>query len=468
MSPGVPPPLRRLRSGRPVLINTLVIFGATGDLTGRLLLPALVALRAADGLSPDFRFVGAGQQRWTDDLFAGHLRRWLSGESAAPVSAVGEQLIDRVRYLRADVTDPADVASVLDLARSESGPGPVAVYLALPTDLLLGTVRALQVCGLPIGSRVAVEKPFGYDARNAVDLNRALAGISGLAGQGAIYRVDHARAMEAVQNLPQACFPGTGRRIQWNSDHIEQIELLWEETLALEGRASFYDRAGALRDVVQNHLVQVLCTIARAEQHPADADRGDVDCRAGGSAEARVAVLQSVRSLTPQDVRTRTRRARYTAGRPADHGGVDGRMVSDYREEDGVDPGRNTETFAEVVLEIDAPQWLGTRFVLRAGKALDRRRRGVSIRFRANVRADTPAPGPVWLDLDQGGDAQANRAEAEAYLQVVADFLGGGSSFAVGAEEAELAWQIFTPVLQGWAEGSVPLMSYPAGSGGPI
>lgn len=444
-----------------VVIDTLVVFGASGDLTGRFLLPAVAALRSAGPLGADLRFIGAAHQAWSADDFAGHARRRLSEHAPFVAAADRDALVANLRYRQADVTDPADVAAVLDLALTESEQGPVAVYLSLPTQLMLDAVRAVRAQGLPAGSRVAVEKPFGCDTESAVDLNVALAGIDGSAGQPSIYRVDHALAMTAVQHLHSVCFPGTRQEIEWSSRQIAQIDLLWEETLALERRASFYDRAGALRDVMQNHLMQVLSTIAQPRQ------RVDAGINATESAERRAAVLRTVRPLSAADVRTGTRRARYTSGWLVDSGGAEGRLVPDYTAEDGVDPTRKTETFAEVVLELDTPQWIGTRFVLRAGKALNVRRRGVLLHLRPRTDTSPAADSSVWLDVDDSDDAQPGGAEPAAYQRIVADLLSGASSFAVSAAGAELAWKVFTPVLRGWADDLVPLTTYRAGSTGP-
>jgi glucose-6-phosphate 1-dehydrogenase len=442
------------------VMNTLIVFGATGDLAGRLLLPAVAAMRAAGSLGRDFRCVGVGQQDWSPEEFTTHARARLSVHAPGVSAADRDGFLAGMTYRQADVTDPDDVAAVLDFVHDEVAAGPVVVYLALPTQLLLGAIQAVQSHGLPFGSRLAVEKPLGYDGGSAAEINDVLADIGSSAGRSAIYRVDHALAMTAVQTLPRAYNPGTNLPIQWDSRHIEQIDLLFEETLALEGRASFYDRAGALRDVMQNHLLQMLATLA---QPPATAVADAV----GTAADRRAAVLRAVRPLGVDEVLTRTRRARYTAGRLSARDGADGRWVPDYGAEDGVDPSRNTETFAEVVLEIDTPQWVGTRFVLRAGKALDARRRGVLIRFRSEVETGTVAPDPVWLDIDEIRDSSGVAAEPAAYQRIVADLLSGESEFAVSAAEVELAWELVMPVLRAWSADEVPMRSYPAGSRGP-
>ncbi|MEO9139460.1 MAG: glucose-6-phosphate dehydrogenase [Jatrophihabitans sp.] len=440
------------------MIETLVIFGAGGDLTGRFLLPAVAALLGAGELSPDFRLVGSGDQDWDAADFAEHVRDRLSAHAQHVEPAARDSLIAALRYRRADVSVAAEMAAVLDLACAEAGSGPVVVYLALPTQLMLAAVRGVNVRGLPAGSRIAIEKPFGFDAASAADLNSALAGIDSSPEQAGVYRVDHILAMTAVQQLPRACFPGTNNPIEWNTGHIEQIDLLYEETLALEGRASFYDRAGALRDVMQNHLLQILCAVA--QPHPcADAQTAP--------AELRASTLRTVRHLSSADVVTCTRRARYTAGRLSSNGGTDGRRVPDYTAEHGVEPARNTETFAEVALELDSAQWAQTRFVLRAGKALDAHRRGVLIHLRSRHDAAAAASAPVWLDIDELIDAGAVSAEALAYERIVRDLLRGGTTYAVRDDEVELAWQVFTPVLHAWQTDAVPLGSYPAGSPGP-
>jgi glucose-6-phosphate 1-dehydrogenase len=222
--------------------------------------------------------------------------------------------------------------------------------------------------GLPAGSRIVVENPFGEDLQSAIALNRLLVETLGPAGEQAVFRVDHVLGMATVQNLLTLRLANRFLDAVWNSDHVEQVEILWEETLALEGRAGYYDRAGALKDVLQSHMLQLLALIAM--EPPAGLEARDLDDR-------KLEALRSVRPLRRADVARRTRRARYTAGRLAT-----GEDVPSYAEEDGVEPERKTETFAEVALELESPRWAGTRFLLRAGKALSRRRKIAIVRFR--------------------------------------------------------------------------------------
>jgi glucose-6-phosphate 1-dehydrogenase len=473
------------------MIERLLLFGATGDLAGRFLLPALAELYDEGKLPDGFRVVGAAREDQDDETFRHHAARQLEQHAATDVSAASrEALVRSLRYRKVDFNDRTSVAKAVGEASDESVSGaraePVVAYLALPAAVFASAVRALDGVGLPSGSRIVLEKPFGEDLESAVELNRLLARVAGVAGEQAIFRVDHALGMATVQNLLAARLANRVLEPLWNSTHIEQVDILWDETLALEGRASYYDKTGALKDVVQNHLLQILCLIAMEPP----ISLGERDFR-----ERKLDVLRSVRPLTPEDAVSRTRRARYTAGRLASTGGADGRAVPDYAEEGGVDPKRNTETFAEVVLELESWRWSGTRFLLRTGKALAERRKEAVVRFRPAPHlpfgddAADPATNELRIGLDgpydlvlrltgmASGppphlapltlDVELSAPELPAYSRVLMDVLGGDSTLSIRGDEAEEAWRILTPVLQAWAEGRVPLQEYPAGSAGP-
>jgi glucose-6-phosphate 1-dehydrogenase len=210
---------------------------------------------------------------------------------------------------------------------------------------------------LPAGSRLVLEKPFGEDLTSAIELNRLLAGVM---SEREIFRVDHFLAMSTVQMLLGTRLANRVLEPIWNSAHIDEIEIVWEESLALEGRAGYYDGAGALKDMVQNHLLQVLCLVAMEPP----ISLGERDLR-----DRKVDILRSIRPFDESAVRSATRRARYQAGRLGE------RYVPAYIDERGVDPAHRTETFAEVVLELDCWRWAGTRFRLRTGKAFGRDRK---------------------------------------------------------------------------------------------
>lgn len=308
----------------PPATTRLVLFGATGDLAGRFLLPALARAIRAGELPGDLAVVGAAPQDWDDEMFAAHVARRLQEHAGTVPTEVRTAFVGRLRYRRVDLDDAATVARASH-ASVETGDGPVAV-------------TALGTAGLPSGSRIAVEKPFGADLAGAIALNALLDRVSGGATD-AVFRVAHALAMPGVEDLRarrSSALHGDG----WDSGSVAQVDLFWEETIGLEGRADFFDRTGTVRDVVQNHLLTVLALLA---EEPAAA--GDLH-------RVRLDLLRLVRVHRPGDVASQTSRARYTAGELAD-----GTAVPDHVGEPGVDPDRRTETWAELRSEIDQPRW---------------------------------------------------------------------------------------------------------------
>jgi glucose-6-phosphate 1-dehydrogenase len=347
------------------------------------------------------------------------------------------------------------------------------------------TVRSLGAAALPARSRIVVEKPWGEDLGGVMELNRLLADAVGPDAEQAVFRVDHVLGLATTPNLLALRLANRIFEPVWNGRHIEQVELLWEETLALEGRASFYDRAGALMDVIHSHLLQVLCLVAL--EPPAR-------YREAALRERKVEVLRSLSIPGIDEMAARTRRARYTAGRLSAVGGAGGEDVADYAAEQGVDPGRKTETFAEVELALDSERWVGTRFILRAGKAMAHRRKGVVVTFRQSTDllfAGDPSEvaNTLWVGLDGPDDirlrlagaaagstshllplilaAQPPEPELSAYARVLLNVLEEDSALSVGAEHAVEAWRVVAPILQAWAANRVPLEEYPAGSSGP-
>ena len=450
------------------MIDRLAIFGATGDVTARYLMPGLAALQDAGHLGDGFALVGAGREGWDSSEF----RRWAAGQldrhaGQLPASA-RRAVVSASRYRQVDVTDPASVAEVM------AGDGPVAVYLALPPAVSPAAVSALHEAGLPEGSRIVLEKPFGEDLDSAVKLNRLLVG---LVPEQAVFRVDHFLAMTTVQNMLGTRLANRMLEPIWNSAHVAEVDIVWDETLALEGRAGYYDGVGALKDMVQNHLLQLLCLVAMEPP----VSLGERDLR-----DRKMDVLRSVRPFTDADVMQRTRRARYLAGRIGD------RSVPAYADEAGVDPAHRTETFAEVELELDNWRWPGTIFRLRTGKGLGRDRKEVAVRFRPVPHmpfghSGEPLPNvlrfgldPEDLTLDLTGIGASGRAlvptaltarldppELPAYGRLLLDVMEGNAALSIRGDEAEECWRVVTPVLSAWSKDLVPLQEYPAGSDGP-
>lgn len=462
-----------------VVIDRLVLFGGTGDLAARYVLPALAALHAAGELPDGFRVLATGRLPITDADFREHVAAQLHRHAPEVPAASRDALVRATAYRAVGVDDPVGVARVVAEAVAGTPEAPVAAYLALPPSLFPGTVRALCGAGLPPGSRVVVEKPFGEDLAGAVALNGLLAQACGGDGGGA-FRVDHFLGFASVQNLLGMRVANRALDPVWNSTHIERIDIVWEETLALEDRAAYYDGVGQLRDMIQNHLLQVLCLLAM--EPPGDLTPDELRRR-------KIELLRDVHPPAPADLATSTCRARYTAGRIGDV------ELPAYVDEPGVDPARGTETFAEVTLHIDNERWRGTPFVLRTGKALRNTRLEVVARFRPTAPAPADGqttgaiPNELRLSLDDDGTValhlngaaagspptleplvlrgQAPISALPPYSRVLLDVLRGGTALSVSGEEAEEAWRIVGPVLAAWADDRVPMREYPAGSKGP-
>jgi glucose-6-phosphate 1-dehydrogenase len=343
-----------------------------------------------------------------------------------------------------------------------SGEDPVAVYLALPPAVFPAAVAALKQAGLPAESQVVFEKPFGEDLDSARELNRL---VADLVDERHVFRVDHFLAMTTVQNVLGTRIANRVLEPIWNSAHIDQVEIIWEESLALEGRAGYYDHVGALKDMVQNHLLQILCLVAMEPP----ISLGERDLR-----DRKVDVLRSVRPFEDADVAARTRRARYRG----------------YTDEDGVTPEHGTETFAELTLELDSWRWSGTGFRMRTGKAMREDRKEVVINFRPTpaLPFGGSAPNRLRFGLEPEGltfeltgtgpsaemslvpltlTAEMEPPELPAYGRILLDVLRGNSALSIRADEAEHSWQIVAPVLDGWSRDVSPLEEYEAGSGGP-
>ncbi|MFL6026856.1 MAG: glucose-6-phosphate dehydrogenase [Friedmanniella sp.] len=448
-------------------VQTFLLLGASGDLAGRLLLPALGELLDAEPRRREVVLVGAGSEAWDDDAWRD---RVTSAFDAASVSAEARaSVLDSTRYQQTDVTDAAQLRALL-----ASCPSPPALYFALPPAVTVKACQALRDVELPEGTVLVLEKPFGTDQQSAADLNRLL---TELVPETQVHRVDHFLGRSTVLNLLGLRFANRLFEPVWNSSHVERVDIVFDEQLALENRARYYDTAGALMDMIQSHLLQVLALVAM--EPPAVVN--DVDLR-----DAKAQVLRACR-LWQGDPVAAGRRARYTAG------SVAGREVPDYAAEPGVDPERGTETLAELVVEIDNWRWAGVPFRLRSGKALGERRKEVVVTFKAPPHLPTGLDGTVEADqlrllmgpdrislhltVNGPGDpleldhvaleADLGAGRLPAYGEVLAGVLDGDPLLSVRGDTAEECWRLVDPVLQAWRAGQTPLDSYPAGSAGP-
>lgn len=446
---------------------TLVIFGATGDLTRRLLLPGLGTLMKARP-DLDLRLVGTSrkgvsQEEWTQTVAAALADGGCVRDRAQAVA-------DSARAVQLDTSDPEQMGALL----AEIS-GPLVLYFALPPEATMRACEALAHLDLPADLRLGIEKPFGTDLTTAREFNRLLARV---AREDQIFRVDHYLGKATVLNLLGLRFANRIFEPVWNAQNIERVEIIADETLALEGRAGYYDTAGALKDMIQSHLLLVLAMFAMEEPARIDA------------LEVRDLIAHTLRSthLWGDDPVASSRRARYVAGV------VNGQPVPAYVAEPGVSPELESETLAEVILEIKTTRWAGVPIRLRSGKALGDGYRGITVVFRPVVHPpegfteDAPrnvlsigmTPENIRLmiatnteankwDLDETVlAADLGASPVRPYGQILDGILSGDPLLAVRGDIAEECWRILTPVVEAWRDGRVPLDEYAAGSTGPV
>ena len=446
--------------------QTLLILGASGDLTARLLLPGLGRLLAS-GSGSGVSLVGSARDDWDDERW----RRLVTDAFAAADASGGlaETVADGARYVRADVTTEADWRRLMDECT-----GDVAIFFALPPAVTVEACRVLTGIELPGGTRFVMEKPFGTDAASARALNELLARM---VPEDRVFRVDHYLGMSTVLNIVGLRFANRMLESVLNADHVQSIDIAFDETLGLEGRAGYYDGAGALVDMIQSHALQVLSLLAM--EAPSTLEARDVR-------DVKAQVLRATR-VWDDDPAAFSRRARYTAGE------IDGRRMPSYADEEGVDPTRKTETFAEVVLAVDTWRWAGVPFRVRSGKALSATCKQAVITFRQPPRVPTGLTGYVWpdqlcvgfepdhlsLDININGpgdpyvidrvtlDTDLAPGDLPPYGDVLAGVLEGDPALSVRRDMAVECWRIVEPVLEAWRNDEVPLHEYPAGSSGP-
>jgi glucose-6-phosphate 1-dehydrogenase len=458
------------------VIDRLIVIGL-GDVTMRYLLPALAELMEAGELADDFSFIGVGRDDESSDWLRDKAASALEEQSDADEESQ-QRLVDSITYQRADATDSESLAAVVADADadadSDSDPRPAVVYLALPPAIFADTIEALIDAGLPEGSRLVVEKPFGTDAESAEHLNDL---IHRRFDEDDVFRVDHFLGTQTAQNIIAARFANRILEPVWSNTDITKVEVVWDETLALEGRAGYYDGTGAATDMLQNHLLQLMCLVAM--EPPDSLDHASV-------ADRKVEVLRATRPWD-QDPASCSVRARYTAGE------VDGEEIPAYVDEEDVDPDAETETFAEITLAVDTPRWRDVPFTLRSGKALEADRHEIALHFRpsehagffpetsdeANVLRLRVGPDELAvclrLSVEGGPDEVTNRelvhgfpdAPLGPYALLLREALKGEADYSVRDDEAVESWRVIEPFLEAWADDRVPMLEYPAGSPGP-
>ena len=452
---------------------TLVVLGASGDLAARLLFPALLSLEHRERLE-GLRIIGYARQDWTTDQFHENLRAAIDKTGVDFDQKYCDRFIDRIEFHGGDLSVKAlkELKPVLD--------GPAIFYLALPPGVFADAAETIAKAGLADETngwrRLVIEKPFGTDLPTALALNEQL--HRGWR-EDQIFRIDHFLGKETVQNL--LVFRFANRLIEpvLRGDHVDEIQITVAETLGVEGRSRYYDGIGALRDMIQNHLVQVM-TFATMEP-PALWDAEMIR-------DHKVEVLKAVRAVDPEADAVR---GQYTAGL------VDGEPRIGYKAEPGVDPTSRTDTFAAVRLHLDTWRWEGVPVLLRSGKRLAAKTHEVAFRFKeppTRLFRHTPLEHaePNWLVFrmspnectelvvrtkQPGLELEAREAvlraeynepgdhEASAYEQLLLDVLNGDHTPFLRFDEVEWSWRIVDPVLKAWSAGAPE--DYVAGSDGP-
>ncbi len=467
----------------------MVLFGVTGDLSRRKVMPAVYDLANRGLLPPGFSLVGFARRDWADQDFAQIVHDSVKQHARTEFrEEVWKQLAEGFRFVPGDFND--DVAferlrrtiDELDVVRGTGGNH--AFYLAIPPAFFRDVVGQLQEHGLAQSSeeswrRVVVEKPFGHDLESARELNAVLGKVF---SHGEIFRIDHYLGKETVQNILAMRFANTMFEPIWNSNYVDHVQITMAEDIGIGGRAGYYDGIGAARDVIQNHLLQLMSLIAMEEPAAFDAESLRIE---------KQKVLRNV--VLPRRLDLATARGQYAPG------WAGGQKANGFLDEDGIKKNSTTETYAAITLHVDSRRWAGVPFYLRTGKRLARRVTEVAVMFKRapwlpfsavstedltqnalviriqpdegmTLRFGSKVPGTameirdVNMDFAYGGSF--TEASPEAYERLILDVLLGDPPLFPRHEEVELSWQILDPVLEHWARKGRP-DQYPSGTWGP-
>jgi glucose-6-phosphate 1-dehydrogenase len=465
----------------------LVIFGATGDLTHRKLLPALYNLAHEGQLPAAFAIVGFARRPKTHTEFRNELRAAVEQHSRfRPINpAVWDAFAGGIFYHQSEFGNATGYRKLEQLLkqidRERGTAGRRVFYLATAPGEVTGIVQQLGANHLDDNARIIVEKPFGRSLGTACELNRTLAGVF---DERQIYRIDHYLGKETVQNILVLRFANEIFEPLWNAKYVDHVQITVAESLGVEGRGGYYDPAGALRDMVQNHMMQLLALTA---MEPPTALEAEV------IRDEKVKVLRAIRPIQPDQVAQFTVRGQYAPG------SIAGKKVEDYRSEKNVAPDSRTETFVALKLFIDNWRWAGVPFYLRHGKRLPKQVAEIAIQFKAPpavlfaaecpaalqpnvlvlriqpdegvaIRMNAKVPGtalniqPVKMDFRYGGSFGAR--SPEAYERLLHDAISGDPTLFIRSDETERSWQIMDAILEGWKDAPEPF-PYESGTWGP-
>ncbi len=473
----------------PPLPSVLVIFGASGNLARRKLLPAIYNLAYEGGLPERFRLIGVSRGELTDDEYRDAVREAVSRYSRRePEPAMLDALLETVSYVTGGFDDDATYSALQkELEAIDStldAPPNRAFYLSTSPEFFGPIVERLgrhELASRDVpGSRVIIEKPFGSTRAEAVELNRCVLEVL---NEDQIFRIDHYLGKETVQNLLALRFANELFEPLWNRDHIASVQITAGETVGVEGRAGYYDQSGALRDLVQNHLLQLLSILAMEPPTAFAADEIRTE---------KVKVLRAIEALDPERIDEVAVRGRYGAG------SIGADDVIGYVDEPDVPDGSRTETFAALRLYVNNWRWAGVPFYVRTGKRLSRKLTEIAVTLRpvphmafrtdeplepnqivfaiqpnehVSIRLAAKVPGsgmhlrPVTLDFSYGTAFLST--SPEAYERLVSDALRGDAMLFTRADEVEAQWTVVDPILRAWEASDLPPDEYEAGTDGP-
>nr|WP_246377841.1 glucose-6-phosphate dehydrogenase [Nocardioides ginsengisegetis] len=467
----------------------MVLFGVTGDLSRKKVMPAIYDLANRGLLPPGFSLVGFARRDWANQDFAQIVHDSVKAHARTEFrEEVWKQLAEGFRFVSGDFDDDRAFETLrrtieeLDEVRGTGGNH--AFYLAIPPAFFGNVVGQLQEHGLADpeeGSwrRVVVEKPFGHDLESARELNGILDGVF---PPGSIFRIDHYLGKETVQNILAMRFANAMFEPLWNNNYVDHVQITMAEDIGIGGRAGYYDGIGAARDVIQNHLLQLMCLVAMEEPTSFDAESLRIE---------KQKVLKSI--ALPRRLDLATARGQYAEGWQG------GEKVVGFLEEEGIRKTSTTETFAAVRLDVDTRRWAGVPFYLRTGKRLGRRVTEVAVVFKQaphlpfsessteelthnalvirvqpdegmTIRFGSKVPGTameirdVNMDFAYGGSF--TEESPEAYERLILDVLLGDPPLFPRHEEVELSWKILDPILEAWAKKGKP-DAYESGTWGP-
>jgi glucose-6-phosphate 1-dehydrogenase len=476
----------------PVHPTAMTIFGATGDLAHRKLLPALYNLAHEGALPERFDLIGVARSEYSDEAFREEARGSIERFSRTkPDPDVLEGLISSIRYIPGSFDDPevyGKLEQVLNEVREQAGqPLNRVFYLSTAPQFFPVIAQALGDAGLAhfeeAQTRIVIEKPFGSDLDSARKLNSTVLDVF---DESQVYRIDHYLGKETVQNLLAFRFANALFEPVWNRNYIDYVQITAAEDIGIEGRAGYYENAGALRDLVQNHMLQLLALLTIEPPASFEANR---------LRNEKVKLLEAILPPKVREVRSMAIRAQY------EEGVVGGNQAAGYREEEGVDPHSRTETYAALRLEISNWRWAGVPFYLRTGKRLAQKLteivvtlkpvphlafqsqgsvgvmpnqvtlmvqpdEGVSVSLGAKIPGPQLRIRPVNMEFHYGTSFMSQ--SPEAYERLILDAMRGDATLFTRNDEIEALWGIIDPILSAWHRDTrSPIRSYPAGSQGP-